>query len=144
MEANLTGRAHATFKSMLSVARQHAWGRVDVLTENAPEVKSEIDIPALEVVEGEPQFRLFVAGARGSGKTVFLAALQNQLAVPSPKNCFYARLTSPDRASEATPALASLIVMPAQAGIQGNSQGTRGSGPPRSRGRRTQMSASYH
>ena len=37
-------------------------------------------------------------------------------------------------ASESTPTLASLIVMPAQAGIQGNRQGTRGSGPPRSRG----------
>ena len=68
MEANLTGRAHATFKSVLSVARQHAWGRAYVLTETAPEVKSALDIPALEVVEGEPQFRLFVAGARGSGK----------------------------------------------------------------------------
>jgi hypothetical protein len=56
------------------------------------------DLP-LELVDGEPQFRLFVAGARAAGKTVFLASLHNQLAVPSQDNFFHARLTSEESAN---------------------------------------------
>jgi hypothetical protein len=55
--------------------------------------------PPLELVDGEPQFRFFVAGARASGKTVFLASLHNQLAVPGQDNFFHARLTSEESAN---------------------------------------------
>jgi Double-GTPase 2 len=51
-------------------------------------------LPPLEYVDGEPQFRLFVAGAKNSGKSVFLASLYNQLAAAGNGSCFYARLTS--------------------------------------------------
>jgi hypothetical protein len=55
--------------------------------------------PPLKLVDGEPQFRFFVAGARAAGKTVFLASLHNQLAVPGQNNFFHARLTSEDSAN---------------------------------------------
>ena len=51
-------------------------------------------LPPLERIDGEPQFRFFVAGARASGKTVFLASLYNQLAVTGNSSHFYARLAS--------------------------------------------------
>lgn len=57
-------------------------------------------LPPLERIDGEPQFKLFVAGARASGKTVFLAALNNQIGVAGNESYFIARLTSSDLAND--------------------------------------------
>ena len=52
------------------------------------------ELPPLEWVDGEPQFRLFVAGPSGAGKTVFLASLYNQLLAAGNSSQFYVRLAS--------------------------------------------------
>ncbi len=43
----------------------------------------ETSFPPIERLDGEPVFRMFVLGTRGSGKTVFLASLYNQLKTQS-------------------------------------------------------------
>lgn len=42
-----------------------------------------------KIVDGQLVFEVFVLGTRGAGKTVFLAALYNQLSVQKPTNSFF-------------------------------------------------------
>ena len=67
---------------------------------NNDAVTMSSDVPMLEWFDGEPQFRLFVAGPSTAGKTVFLASLHKSLAVQGKKNTYFAKLTS-DAQSEA-------------------------------------------
>jgi hypothetical protein len=78
-----TDQAHWEELMALLESRQSAAGfsRSNPLTSE--------NLPPVEIVEGQPQFRLFVAGASGSGKTVFLASLYNQLGVASDSFPFY-------------------------------------------------------
>jgi hypothetical protein len=56
-------------------------------------------LPGIPTIEGDPQFQFFVVGARGSGKTVLLASLFNQLTVPLDDNYFFAKLISEKQVS---------------------------------------------
>ena len=55
---------------------------------------AEPDLTAAEVVEGDPVYRIFVLGARGSGKTVFLSALYGYLVTQNPVNQFAVEVSS--------------------------------------------------
>lgn len=89
---SLAGPAHAVLRNALDISRRMVEGKPQSFADAAARVAA--NDPAVELVDGEPQFRLFVAGARGSGKTVFLASLHNLLSVPTKDNFFHATLTS--------------------------------------------------
>jgi len=52
--------------------------------------------PAIQRLEGEPVFRMFVIGTRGAGKTVFLASLYSQLEIQDKRNNYRVEVVSDD------------------------------------------------
>ena len=65
-----------------------------VLSQSASTDGERSPLPPLESFDGDRQFRLFVAGASASGKTVFLASLYKSLTVPG-RNKYFAQLLLP-------------------------------------------------